>query len=420
MLEALMERVAKGGTISRNLLFSGLVLAYMITFFYRVSASVVLPGLSVSWGMSATLTSLISSLYFYAYAVMQPISGVLNDRLGPSRVVSGGLLIGCIGSIMFGFAGSPLMLAAGRLLIGLGLAPMLSGSLVYSGTHFVKSEYSRNSGITFLMGNLGAVFAVSPLGWALDTWGRQSVFVAMATATACLSIVIISLSKADKLASEQRRKGLGLSEALSRIASSAKLIARSRPLSALSYIWAASLGPLLALQGLWAVAWCSSAYPGEQGLSRLWATMIGLGLMAGNAAGAMVRLGEAQRSRTIKALIVSLSLCWGLLVGGMAIGLPFILTAAINFLLGMLTGMCHPYMASLINEKAPAGWGGSVFGLTNMAAFALTIAAQTATGIIIDAVSGPGGYTPEAFTVAFALVGAVTASSILFIRRLDS
>ncbi|HPI98307.1 MAG TPA: MFS transporter, partial [Synergistales bacterium] len=73
--------------IQPYLLYCLLISAYFFSFFFRVSASVVLPELASRWGMSATLTGFISSLYFYAYALMQPLSGNLNDRFGPLRVV---------------------------------------------------------------------------------------------------------------------------------------------------------------------------------------------------------------------------------------------------------------------------------------------------------------------------------------------
>ena len=76
---------------SRTLIYSMLVSAYFFSYFFRVSSSVSLPIIAGEWGMSASLVGLISSLYFYAYAFMQPVSGALNDRFGPMKVVSLGM-----------------------------------------------------------------------------------------------------------------------------------------------------------------------------------------------------------------------------------------------------------------------------------------------------------------------------------------
>ena len=74
-------------------LFLLLVGAIFLTVFFRISASVVLPLEGVRLGMSASLIGFISSVHFYAYAFLQPVSGVLHDRYGPVRVVIFGLLL---------------------------------------------------------------------------------------------------------------------------------------------------------------------------------------------------------------------------------------------------------------------------------------------------------------------------------------
>jgi len=83
--------------------FALLLCAFFFSFFYRVSTAVVLPKLSLEWGMSAALTGLISSLYFYSYALMQPLSGALNDRHGPLLIGSVGLVVTAGGALCFAF-----------------------------------------------------------------------------------------------------------------------------------------------------------------------------------------------------------------------------------------------------------------------------------------------------------------------------
>ena len=83
-------RVRASGSRAGILPFALLLCAFFFPFFHQVSAAVVLPKLPLEWGMSTALTGLISSLYFYSYALLQPLSGALNDRHGP-------LLIGSVG-----------------------------------------------------------------------------------------------------------------------------------------------------------------------------------------------------------------------------------------------------------------------------------------------------------------------------------
>ncbi len=59
-------------------LFLLLVGSFFLTVFFRISASVVLPMEGERLGMSAALVGFISSVHFYAYAFLQPVSGILQ------------------------------------------------------------------------------------------------------------------------------------------------------------------------------------------------------------------------------------------------------------------------------------------------------------------------------------------------------
>ncbi|MBZ4037861.1 MFS transporter, partial [Flavobacterium sp. 17A] len=95
------------------------------------------------------------------------ISGALNDRFGPVRIVASGMLLTVISALLMGFANSALLFGIGRFLSGLALAPMLSGALVFQAAAFKNSQYTRLSSITYVVGNLGAVISVAPLELAI-------------------------------------------------------------------------------------------------------------------------------------------------------------------------------------------------------------------------------------------------------------
>ncbi len=263
-----------------------LVSAYFFSYFFRVSASVSLPAISTEWGMSASLVGFISSLYFYAYAFMQPISGALNDRFGPLRIVSLGMLTTGIGALLFGFASNPTMLGVGRLLTGFGLAPMLSGVLVYQSHSFHRDKYSFFSGITYTLGNFGAVISVAPLAFALDEFGRRNVFVFLAFLNFALAASLIAFRRRDPVISidgKIERKGF-----LDNLKNSFRKILRSRQLKLMLVLWGTSFGALMSLQGLWAVSWYQTSYGVSYGTASLWSTLISIGVMVGNFVGAYI------------------------------------------------------------------------------------------------------------------------------------
>ncbi len=399
-------------------MFFGLIVAYLISFFFRTSASVVLPQLASEWRMDAALTSFISSLYFYAYGALQPLSGALNDKFGPSKVVAGGLVLGSIGSVLFGIARTPSILAIGRLLTGLGLAPMLSGALVYQSAHFDNRRYSLYSSITFFMGNLGAVVSVAPLGFMLDRWGRSMSFTALGAAAFLLAALLFTGRRYDRTAAAGRGKKIDLKEIGHKIALAWKSIRFHKPLTAILIMWATFLGPMLTLQGLWAIAWSDKVYPGNIGAARLWATLIGLGVMAGNILSAGIKATGRKRLAIVSAGVITYGAVWVALVIGMHIGAPYWLTATFAFTLGAFVGICPPLLSAIMNSLCAPGESGAVFGIINMMTFAMIVFGQSSTGVVIKAVSGDAGFTINAFTLAMIIPAAIAMAGILAIRYL--
>lgn len=414
-----MQERKKPGT-GEYLVFACLVLAYFITFFFRVSASVVLPALSAEWGMDAALAGFISSLYFYSYGLMQPVSGALSDRFGPAVVVAAGLALGSLGSVAFGLASGPFALALGRLVIGLGLSPMLTGVLVFQGAHFDRSKYALYSGIAFFVGNLGAVVAVTPLGMALDRWGRGASFIAMAAVASALALVLVALRRHDRPSSPGAGKGTAKVMLSRKMAGALRAIRGSRQLSAACIMWGTIIGPLLALQGLWAVSWCDAVYPGDLSAARLWATMIGIGVMAGNTLAALFRPLGAGRRRTVSYGVASYAAVWVALCVLMYVKAPYALTITLAFAVGMTAGISHTLLSAVLDELSPQGEGGSVFGLVNMTGFALIILCQSLTGFVIKAMSGDTSSSPQAFAAAFGIIAVIAAVPALNIRALSA
>lgn len=369
-----------------------------------------LPHLAVQWGLSAALTGLISSLYFYAYAFIQPICGALNDHFGPMRVAAVGLAIASLGAICFAVAQSPGILAAGRLLTGLGLSSMLSGSVAFQNASFAPERYVFFSGLTYFVGNLGAVTSVAPLGAALDTWGRHTVFSGLFLITIVLAGALYIMRNHDPVvamrAGQDRKTGhLG-----HELRNAINMIRHSPNLRAIVIIWPIAYGSLMTMQGLWAVEWCQSTYSATASAARMWATLISIGVMVGNLAGAKIGKAVCHRRTVITTSSLSYALSWSALWIGMAQRWPMQITGSIVLLMGVFIGVCSTHLAAGVNSSAQQGRGGALFGVVNMFPSLGVIAAQWGTGLILShratvAPSSAGAqYPSSAFLFAFAIV----------------
>lgn len=433
-------RVRASDSTAGILPFALLVCAFFFSFFYRISAAVVLPQLATEWSMSATLTGLISSLYFYSYALMQPLSGVLNDRHEPLFIGSVGLVVTAGGALCFAFAQVPATIAVGRLLTGLGLSSFLSGAVAYQNATFPPEKYAFYSGLTLLVGNLGAAVSVSPLGAALDRWGRASVFSVLCVVTLGLAAAMFSLRRRDivviAIKVRHRKDGLSESELAERkpaqdngagqslavqLKSAFLTVARSWPLRSIILVWFVSFGALMSAQGLWAVEWCKAAYAASDATARGWSSMFTLGVMAGNALGSRMAAGIEARRAAVSYSSLACAIAWAMLWVGIGLSWPLALTAVFALFVGAASGFSYTHMTAAVSNLAPVGQRGSIFGVVNAFPSLGAIAMQWATGSILSAhqpaeiaVSASAIlYSKSGFQVAFAFVIATVIISQL-------
>lgn len=403
-----------------------LISAYFFSFFFRVSASVVLPDLALKWGMSATLTGFISSLYFYAYALMQPISGNLNDRFGPLRVVSAGLAVTALGATMFAYGSGPLVIGTGRLLTGLGLAPMLSGALVFQASSFSANRYAFFSGITYTIGNLGAVVSVSPLGYALDNWGRSWVFMILALLNLLLAFSLILNRKKDPVHLNEEethgRKDLSPSLILKELARAFSIIKNSRQLQKMSLFWATSTASIMAFQGLWAVSWYKTVYDVSQGRARFWATMIGVGVLVGSFLGAQIAPEAKDRKRIIVLSGSAFCSLWVILLLCTLFKVPLPVTGITGFFIGLTAGIVFDHMTAGVNDIAQPGFKGSLFGAMNLLNFTGVIIFQWGTGAVISRfpTAIAGVYSDLGYNMTFGVVIVIIVLAFCVIPGLRS
>lgn len=173
---------------ARWTIFTILILAYMLVFFHRMAPGVVAGDLSAAFGISAAALGSLAAMYFYIYTAMQIPAGVLADTLGARYAVTLGNLVAGAGSILFGMADTFAMASAGRFLVGLGVSVVFVGLMKSNTVWFAERHYGTISGVTILLGNVGAIAATGPLALVLVYTDWRSVFVALGVLALILGI----------------------------------------------------------------------------------------------------------------------------------------------------------------------------------------------------------------------------------------
>src|SRR5512136_2152074 len=169
-------------------IFSVLAIAYFFVYFHRVSPAILSIDLQIAFGVSAASIALLSSVYFYAYAIMQLPSGLLTDGLGPRKTVSFFTLIAAAGALLTGIASTFELVVTGRLLIGIGVSMIYIPTMKILASWYRENEFASLAGILLAIGNLGALSAAGPLALISSVLGWQQVFIMVGIITLILAI----------------------------------------------------------------------------------------------------------------------------------------------------------------------------------------------------------------------------------------
>ncbi|MBK1671907.1 MFS transporter [Ectothiorhodospira shaposhnikovii] len=170
-------------------IYSVLIAAYMLVFFHRFAPAMVSGELSAAFGVTAAALGSLSAMYFYIYTAMQIPAGVLADTLGSRYAVTLGNLVAGSGSIVFGLADTLATASVGRFLVGLGVSVVFVGLMKSNTVWFSERKYGSISGLTLLLGNLGAIAATGPLALMLLYVEWRSLFVALGIVAIVLALL---------------------------------------------------------------------------------------------------------------------------------------------------------------------------------------------------------------------------------------
>ena len=164
---------------TRWIIFSILILTYILVYFHRMAPGVVSDYLMTEFDTTGTRLGALSAIYFFVYAAMQLPSGVLADTLGTRASVVGGNITAGLGSFIFGMATSFEMACGGRFLVGLGVSVVFISIMKNNAVWFHARIFGLMSGVTLLIGNLGAVTAAAPLSSLLSLFTWRTIFISI-------------------------------------------------------------------------------------------------------------------------------------------------------------------------------------------------------------------------------------------------
>lgn len=118
------------------------VSSYMVSYYMRNVLSVTSPEMLSSGAFTKEFLGTLSSIYMFIYATGQLINGVVGDIVKPKLMITGGMLLCAVASILFSITAVPAVQIALFALIGFSLS-MLRGPLVKTISENTQPNHSR-------------------------------------------------------------------------------------------------------------------------------------------------------------------------------------------------------------------------------------------------------------------------------------
>ena len=148
-------------------IFSMFAIGYFLSYSFRSLGPLIAPDLAGELDLNARELGFLASVYFLAFFAAQAPIGIAMDRFGPARVNAGLFVLAAAGSAVFALGQDVHVLAAGRAMIGFGVA----GALMTSFKAFViwfepRHREILTGGIT-AVGGLAAMMSATPAEWVM-------------------------------------------------------------------------------------------------------------------------------------------------------------------------------------------------------------------------------------------------------------
>ncbi|MGH9417847.1 MAG: MFS transporter [Terriglobales bacterium] len=405
------------------LVWSAPVIFYFVAYFVRVSPAVMTQELMRAFSVGAAGLGTLSATYFYAYVAMQIPIGILVDSWGARKLLLVGTLSTACGSFLFGGTGHFGVACIARAIIGGATAVAWISTLKLITHWFPARRFALLTGLSLMIGNVGALVAQTPLRLLVQRFGWRPIIVASGVIVLIIAGLVAWWVRNDpgeigraSYAPESLRtsRSSSLGEQIRGVGQ----LFRYRNTWLIFFAQGGLLGPVLTFAGLWGPPYLEARYhmtptgAADVDMAMLLAFAVASPLM-----GHCSDLIGGRKPLYVGSAVVAV-LTWAMmvLVPGISAGVFVALAAIAGFV-----GSCCILGFAFGKESVPEKHLGTITGVMNMGNIIGPMILQPGIGLLLDrrwtgaVVHGARVYSATAYRDAFAVMLIWSLASVVLL-----
>ena len=221
---------------------------YAYQYILRVMPNIMLEDIMRQFSISALTFGQFSGIYYIGYSLMHLPVGIMLDRFGPKKVMTGCILLTVVGVAPLVFAEYWLYPIIGRFLIGLGSSAAILGVFKIIRMIFSEQQFSRMLSVSVTIGLIGAIYGGGPVSYMRDLLGYEIVVQLIAVAGLFLALMTYLIVPDIK------------SPPVGSVFSDIKEVFSNRRVVLICLLAGLMVGPLEGFADVWAVAFLKNSY----------------------------------------------------------------------------------------------------------------------------------------------------------------